>query len=158
MDTLGTKPQDNFNKIKKAVGNRLNKLGRSTQDLASETKFDKYLRVVDGSIYTVENFGVAKYSAITRAIASMAKLGGATVSAAADIGLYGSEMRYQGRTFLGGMFEALSSLARIKNTQQKKDIAEGLGFIGDNLIYDVAGRYQVGDNLSKGFTKTQRFF
>jgi hypothetical protein len=56
------------------------------------------------------------------------------------------------------MFEALSSLARIKNTQQKKDIAEGLGFIGDNLIYDVAGRYQVGDNLSKGFTKTQRFF
>ena len=158
MDTLGTKPKDNFNKIKKAIGNRLNKLGRSTQDLASDAKFDKFLRVVDGSIFTVENFGVAKYSAITRAIASMAKLGGATVSAAADIGLYGSEMRYQGRTFLGGMAEALRSLGRIKNTQQKKDIAEGLGFIGDNLIYDVAGRYQVGDNLSKGFTKTQRFF
>ena len=64
------------------------------------------LRVIDGSIYTVENFGVAKYSAILRALASMAKLGGATVSAA-DIGLYGSEMRYQGRSFLGGMFEAL---------------------------------------------------
>mgnify|MGYP003108681123 FL=1 len=158
MDTLGTKPKDNFNKIKKAIGNRLNKLGRSTQDLASDAKFDKFLRVVDGSIFTVENFGVAKYSAITRAIASMAKLGGATVSAAADIGLYGSEMRYQGRTFLGGMAEALRSLGRIKNTQQKKDIAEGLGFIGDNLIYDVAGRYQVGDNLSKGFTKLQRFF
>ena len=92
MDTLGTKPKDNFNKIKKAIGNRLNKLGRSTQDLASDAKFDKFLRVVDGSIFTVENFGVAKYSAITRAIASMAKLGGATVSAAADIGLYGSEI------------------------------------------------------------------
>ena len=156
MDTLGTKPQDNFDKIRTAVGNRLNKLGRKS-DL-TPNMFNKYLRVVDGSIYTVENFGVAKYSAITRALASMAKLGGATVSAAADIGLYGSEMIYQGRTFLGGMFEALSSLARIKNTQQKKDIAEGLGFIGDNLIYDVAGRYQVGDNLSKGFTKTQRFF
>ena len=26
MDTLGTKPQDNFNKIRTAVGNRLNKL------------------------------------------------------------------------------------------------------------------------------------
>tara|TARA_R110000796_G_scaffold17028_1_gene52632 strand:+ start:3877 stop:6495 length:2619 start_codon:yes stop_codon:yes gene_type:complete len=158
MDTLGTKPQDNFNKIKKAVGNKLNKLGRSTQDLSSDAKFDKFLKVVDGSIYTVENFAVAKYSAIARAIASMAKLGGATVSAAADIGLYGSEMRYQGRSFLGGMAEAVGSLGKIKNTQQKKDIAEGLGFIGDNTIYDVAGRYQVGDNLSKGFTKAQRFF
>ena len=88
----------------------------------------------------------------------MAKLGGATISAAADIGLYGSEMRYQGKSFLGGMFEALSSLARIKNTKQKKDIAEMLGFIADNTIYDIAGRYQVGDNLSKGFTKAQRFF
>ena len=158
MDTLGTKPQDNFNKIKKAVGNKLNKLGRSTQDLASDAKFDKFLKVVDGSIYTVENFAVAKYSAIARAIASMAKLGGATVSAAADIGLYGSEMRYQGRSFLGGMAEAVGSLGKIKNTQQKKDIAEGLGFIADSTIYDVAGRYQVGDNLSKGFTKAQRFF
>ena len=158
MDTLGTKPADNFNKIKKAVGNKLNKLGRSTQDLASDAKFDKFLKVVDGSIYTVENFAVAKYSAIARAIASMAKLGGATVSAAADIGLYGSEMRYQGRSFLGGMAEAVGSLGKIKNTQQKKDIAEGLGFIADNTIYDVAGRYQVGDNLSKGFTKAQRFF
>ena len=158
MDTLGTKPADNFGKIKKAVGNKLNKLGRSTQDLSSDAKFDKFLKVVDGSIYTVENFGVAKYSAIARAIASMAKLGGATVSAAADIGLYGSEMRYQGRSFLGGMAEAVGSLGKIKNTQQKKDIAEGLGFIADNTIYDVAGRYQVGDNLSKGFTKAQRFF
>ena len=158
MDTLGTKPADNFGKIKKAVGNKLNKLGRSTQDLASDAKFDKFLKVVDGSIYTVENFAVAKYSAIARAIASMAKLGGATVSAAADIGLYGSEMRYQGRSFLGGMAEAVGSLGKIKNTQQKKDIAEGLGFIADNTIYDVAGRYQVGDNLSKGFTKAQRFF
>ena len=33
-----------------------------------------------------------------------------------------------------------------------------LGFIADNTIYDILGRYQVGDNLSKGFTKAQRFF
>ena len=46
-------------------------------------------------------------------------------------------MRYQGRSFLGGMFEALSSLARIKNSKQKKEIAEMLGFIADNTIYDI---------------------
>ena len=157
MDTLGTKPVENFEKIRKAVAKRM-VMEKRDQGPVSSKQFDKFLKVVDGSIYTVENFGVAKYSAIARALSSMAKLGGATVSAAADIGLYGSEMRYQGKSFLGGMFEALSSLARIKNTKQKKDIAEMLGFIADNTIYDIAGRYQVGDNLSKGFTKAQRFF
>jgi hypothetical protein len=157
MDTLGTKPSENFEKIRKAVAKRMI-MEKRDQGSVSSKQFDKFLKVVDGSIYTVENFGVAKYSAIARALSSMAKLGGATVSAAADIGLYGSEMRYQGKSFLGGMFEAMSSLARIKNTKQKKDIAEMLGFIADNTIYDIAGRYQVGDNLSKGFTKAQRFF
>ena len=157
MDTLGTKPRENFEKIRKAIAKRMISEGRN-QDKVSSGQFDKFLSVVDGSIYTVENFGVAKYSAIARALSSMAKLGGATISAAADIGLYGSEMRYQGRSFLGGMAEALKSLGRIKNTKQKKEIAEMLGFIADNTIYDIAGRYQVGDNLSKGFTKAQRFF
>jgi len=157
MDTLGTKPAENFEKIRKAVAKRM-VMDKRDQNTVSSKQFNKFISVVDGSIYTVENFGVAKYSAIARALSSMAKLGGATVSAAADIGLYGSEMRYQGKSFLGGMFEALSSLAKIKNTKQKKDIAEMLGFIADNTIYDIAGRYQVGDNLSKGFTKAQRFF
>ena len=157
MDTLGTKPRENFEKIRKAVAKRM-VMEKRDQGKVSPNQFNKYLSVVDGSIYTVENFGVAKYSAIARALSSMAKLGGATVSAAADIGLYGSEMRYQGRSYLGGMFEAMSSLARIKNTKQKKEIAEMSGFIADNTIYDIAGRYQVGDNLSKGFTKAQRFF
>lgn len=158
IDTLGTRPEENFQKIRTAVGRRLTQMKRSTEDLTNDAKFDKYMKVVDGSIYSVENFAVAKYSAIARAIASMAKLGGATISAAADIGLYGSEMRFQGRSFLGGMGEALASLGKIKNTAKKKEIAEGLGFIADNTIYDLAGRYQVGDNLSKGFSKAQRFF
>ena len=33
-----------------------------------EKMFNNYLRVVDGSIYTVENFGVAKYSKLIAAI------------------------------------------------------------------------------------------
>ena len=160
MDGLGTKPLDNFEKIRFAVRKSLAK-NEETADIssiASYTKFDKYMKVIDGSIYTVEGFGLARYSAIARAIASMAKLGGATISAAADVGIYGSEMRFQGRTFLGGMAEAMGSLLKIKNTKNKKDIAQMLGFIVDNTIYDMSARHQVGDNLSKGWSSTQRTF
>jgi len=158
MDSLGTKPTDNFNRIRQSVHERLVKLKKDTESTRSNSTYEKYLNNVDGSVYSVEKFALAKYSAILRSIIAMAKLGGATISAAADIGLYGSEMRWQGRSFLGGMFEALNNLRKIKNPKQLKDMAESLGFIADNTIYDVAGRHQVGDNLSKGWTRTQRTF
>jgi len=116
------------------------------------------MAVVDGSIYSVENFAVAKWSAIARTVASTAKLGGAVISAVSDLAQYGGEMRYQGRSFLGGMFEGLSSIFRLKNSKDKKEIAEALGFMADNTIYDISGRFQVGDNLSKGWTNMQRTF
>ena len=158
MDVLGTKPQQAFDQIRKTVGAKLIKDKRSTEKLKSDDKFQKFFNVVDGSIFSIDNFALAKYSAISRTIASLAKLGGATISAAADIGLYASELRYQGRSFFGGMFEAVSNLAKIKNKKKAKDIAESLGFIADNTIYDIAGRYQVGDVQSKGWTRLQRTF
>ena len=158
IDALGTKPKENMDKIRFAVHDRLKLQGKDVGSIKNFRKLDKYMKVIDGSIYTVEDFGIARYSAIARTLASMARLGGATISALADVGIYGSEVRYQGRSFLGGMFEALSSLARIKNTKQKKEISEMLGFINDNTIYDMSARHQVGDNLNKGWTKAQRTF
>ena len=56
----------------------------------------------------------------------MAKLGGAVVSALADIHLYGRELKYQGRSYLGGVAEAMTRLAKIKNSKAKQEIAEQL--------------------------------
>ena len=162
LDTLGTKPKENFEKIRVAISNRMLDQKRSTESLSSYRQFEKFMNVVDGTVYTFDGgkfgFAVTKYSAIARAIGNVAKLGGAVISAAADIGIYASEMKYQGRSFLGGMFEAMNSIRRIKNTKQKEDIVQGLGFIKDGTIYDVSGRFQVGDNLNKGWTQIQRTF
>ena len=162
LDTLGTKPKENFEKIRVAVSNRMLDQKRSTESLSSYRQFEKFMNVVDGTVYTFDGgtfgFAITKYSAIARAVGNVAKLGGAVISAAADIGIYASEMRYQGRSFLGGMFEAMNAIRRIKNTKQKQDIVQGLGFIKDGTIYDISGRFQVGDNLNKGWTKIQRTF
>lgn len=164
IDSLGTKPKQNFEKIRYAIHKRLIDDERlaAAQSVSSYAPFDKYMKVVDGTIHTIEGgsigFGVAKWSAITRAVANVAKLGGAVISAAADLGIYGSEMRFQGRSFLGGMYEGFRGLARRKNTQDKKDLVDGMGFIGDGMIYDVSGRHTVGDNLTKGWTRIQRTF
>jgi len=162
LDTLGTKPKENFEKIRVAISNRMLANNRSTESLSSYRQFEKFMNVVDGTVYTFDGgkfgFAVAKWSAIGRAVGNVGKLGGAVISAAADIGIYASEMKYQGRSFLGGMGEAMGGIAKIKNTKQKRDIAKGLGFLGDGTTYDISGRFQVGDNLNKGWTKIQRTF
>ena len=162
LDTLGTKPKENFEKIRVAISNRMLANNRSTESLSSYRQFEKFMNVVDGTVYTFDGgkfgFAVAKWSAIGRAVGNVAKLGGAVISAAADIGIYASEMKYQGRSFLGGMGEAMGGIGKIKNTKQKRDIAKGLGFLGDGTTYDISGRFQVGDNLNKGWTKIQRTF
>ena len=162
LDTLGTKPKENFEKIRVAISNRMLAKKRSTESLSSYRQFEKFMNVVDGTVYTFDGgtsgFAVAKWSAIARSVGNVAKLGGAVISAAADIGIYASEMKYQGRSFLGGMAEAMGGVGKIKNTKQKRDIAKGLGFLGDGTTYDISGRFQVGDNLNKGWTQIQRTF
>ena len=162
LDTLGTKPRENFNKIRIAIHNRLKAEKRNPESVVSETQFNKFMNVVDGTVYTFDGgefgFAVAKWSAISRAFINTTKLGGAVISAAADIGIYGSEMKFQGRSFLGGMGEAFVGLGRIKNTKQKQEIARAAGLMADGTTYDVSGRHQVGDNLTKGWTKIQRTF
>lgn len=164
MSMLGTKPQENFKKISKLLVRNLikNKMGDKANKVSDFTKqqgsYEKYMAEVDGSVNSIVKFGAARWSGITRSILSMAKLGGAVVSAIADIHLYGRELSYQGRSYLGGVTEALGRLAKIKNSKQKQAIAEQLGFISDNVIYDLAARYSTGDTLNKSFTKIQRTF
>jgi len=157
IDRLGTNPKKNFESIREAVYKSMQ--GRDRQKIANFTTFQKYWNVVDGSLNTVENFTLAKYGAIGRLVGNVSKLGGAAISAATDLGIYGSEMKDQGgKTLLGGIGEAFGALARVKNSKQKKEIAEMLGLMLDGTIHDIAGRNQVGDNLSRRATEVQRTF
>jgi hypothetical protein len=159
IKTLGTNPTANFDKIKNIIKRRnIDKPSVNEKITNANQKFVNQLKELDGSVNMIGHFDGAKWSAITRSIASMAKLGGATISAMADVHLYATELRYQGRSYLGGVFEAMGNLAKIKNTAKKQAIAEQLGFMADNVIYDLAARYSTGDNLNKQFTKIQRTF
>jgi hypothetical protein len=163
MKDLGTKPQENLQKIGRGIAQALQNQKKTDQAekvstaIKTQGNIEKYMMEVDGSVNSVVNFGAARYSAIARSIQSMAKLGGAVVSALADIHLYASEVSYQGRSYMGGIFEAMGSLSKLKN-KRRTEISSQLGFISDNAIYDLAARYSVGDQLNRSFTKLQRTF
>ena len=164
MSTLGTNPKAGFEKIGRLVENNLIKKGQQGKAqkvgdyLKIQGRYERHFAEIDGSVNSINSFSGARWSGITRSILSMAKLGGAVVSALADVHLYGRELKYQGRTYLGGIAEAMTRLGKIKNSKRKIEIAEQLGFMADNVIYDLAARYSTGDTLNKSFTKLQRTF
>jgi len=120
IDRLGSKPMDNFEKIRLGVQQVLIEKGRNTQPISSFQPFKKWMNVVDGSIYTVDNFALARFGAIGRGIGNVAKLGGAAVSATSDLAIYGSEMKHQGDVFLGSMADAMQHLQELDKLQNLK--------------------------------------
>ena len=62
MERLGTRPSQNFDKIRYAVQKRMEQQGRDTTSVAKGEKFDKFIKVIDGSIYTTGSFNGARYS------------------------------------------------------------------------------------------------
>jgi hypothetical protein len=159
MNVLGTKPEQNFNTIKGLVAKNLVKQGRTTERIAKNDRAFQYqLDEITGRVNMVSSFSGAKWSAITRSVTNMTKLGGAVISSFTDIHNYARELKWQGKTYLSGVQEAMSSLSKIKSSERKIAIAQQLGFINDNIINDLAGRYSTGDVLNKGFTKVQRTF
>jgi len=164
MSTLGTNPKNDFVKIGRLIEDHYikrkeqGKVNKISGYLKDQGRWERHFAEIDGSVNSINNFSAARWGGITRSIISMAKLGGAVVSAMADIHLYGRELKYQGRSYFGGVFEAMTRLAKVKNSAKKQEIAEQLGFMADNIIYDLAARYSVGDTLNKSFTRLQRTF
>src|SRR3546814_17433123 len=88
----------------------------------------------------------------------MAKLGGALISSFSDIPLYGSEMRYQGRSMLSDMAEAIAGLAKGRNRREMAEIDGMLGVTFDSLRGKVTARFPALDDLPGRMARRQQLF
>lgn len=139
----------------------LRELGRNmTRDSAdARVKFDKawnnidaLFANVDGSVRIAANdIGASVFAAI-RAIQSMAKLGGATLSAIADIPLFASELRFQGVGYLEGFGIALKGLTEGRAKGEKLELMAMLGVGLDTWRGDVVARLNAEDGVPGMFS------
>jgi len=116
------------------------------------------LAEVMGETLMPEKVSLAKFGSYTRAVQSMAKLGGATISAISDLLTYAMHQRHLGRNMLHGYYDALTSLAATRGAEGK-EILHHLAVITDGMLGDAVARWSAQDNLS-GFAADQmnRFF
>lgn len=160
MRRMGPNPRDNFNRIVDEITRKIDdpEAKRKFQE-ASRGYLSQRMSVVDGSARHPVNAMGARVGGVVRALEGMAKLGGAVLSAFSDIGLYASEMRYQGKGYLSGVGEAIQGLAKGRNRKEMAEIDGMIGVAMDGLSGEMTSRFSIAqDDIPGTLSKMQQSF
>ncbi|MDE4918342.1 hypothetical protein ACUXAV_000382 [Cupriavidus metallidurans] len=122
----------------------------------AQKKLGNFMAAVDGSMSIPGNALWARRGANIRAWQSMAKLGGMIMSQFNDVAVYGSEARYQGRSFLSGMGESLAGLGASLKSEERKELLASIGVYFESAMGEIArtGSFEDAGALTRG----QRLF
>lgn len=160
MRRLGTNPEANWN----AVLDEIQMDYRNDSDALTQFQKDRngYLKTrfaeVDGSSRLAANQQGARIASNIRAWQSMAKLGGAVVSAISDLPVAASELSYQGKNMLGSMGELMGGLLKGRKSEEQREILSSMGVFFDNVRGEVVSRFSADDTVGGKMTRAQRLF
>ncbi len=160
MRRLGTNPESNWEAI-------LDELQRDLMDKPVEmrrfqTDRRGWLKTrfaeVDGTARLAVNQQAARVASNIRAVQSMAKLGGAVISAVTDLPVAASEMRYQGKGMLSSMGTLIGGMVKGKKPAEQREILSSLGVFFDNVRGDVVSKFSADDSLGGKMSGLQQKF
>ncbi|HVW50820.1 MAG TPA: hypothetical protein VHC91_10565 [Trinickia sp.] len=122
----------------------------------AQGKLETYMKAVDGTMNIPGSALWARRFAGVRAWQSLAKLGGMIMSQFNDIAAYGSEAKYQGRSFLQGMGESVAGLGANLKEAERRDLLASIGVFFESSLGEIArtGSFEDAGSL----TRAQRIF
>ncbi len=160
MRRLGTNPEANLNMAMDILAEDVRKSG----DPAALTNFNTARRnmianrfaEVSGATRIPGSAWGARISANVRAWQSLSKLGGALLSSFTDLPVAASEMRYQGKNFLGSLGEMTAGLVKGRGSLEQREILSSFGVYGDAMRGEIMRRFSaddsVGGKMSRGMS------
>lgn len=162
MRRLGTNPEINLNMAMDIVAEDIRKTGddaalRNFNDIRS-TKLNNRFREVSGATRIPGNATQARVSANVRAWQSMSKLGGALLSSFTDLPVAASEMKYQGKNFLGSLAEMAGGLAKGRGSQEQKEILSSFGVYADSMRGEIIRRFSADDSTGGKTSRMMNHF
>lgn len=157
MQVWGTNPKDAFMRTVKQlqdknVGNK--KVYDKLKDQALINQFDQ----IDGTASIPGNITLAEIGAGTRAVNTMAKLGGSTVSSIVDPATMGAEMRYQTGSFLKGHALAIEARLTAVPESLRAETTDLMGVGVDGLLGNIIHRWDAGDGTIGMLSKATNLF
>lgn len=162
MRILGPNAESNFDAITDAllrVDVDPEERGTFQAFTGESGRLRRRFRAVDGTMNNPVNHMQARIWRNVRAVQSMAKLGGAVLSALADIPIYASEVRYTGGgNMLSGMGEAITNLVNTGNRRHNADLKRALSVVFDSQIGEVTARFSGHDDLGGRMSRAMQAF
>lgn len=157
METWGTNPEAMF----QDTIDRLAQAHRTNPDwsrkLRSEALVNQY-REIDGTTRQVDNLTAAHISSGIRAVQSMAKLGGSTISSVTDLATAASELRWQGHSlgsaYAGIIGQAIGGRARGEARALSAEIGVGL----EGISAAVVSRFSASDQAPGVMSNLMRLY
>lgn len=148
MSVFGPSPKANLENIIKALESSLNRRGDLNAARSFTSKIDRLRRhfeIIDGTANIPVRNMAMRVGRYVRAFQSMAKLGGAVISALSDTATFASEMSYQGKGFIRSLFRGALSAIRGRGTLDEKRILSSCGVFHDSLVGDLLSRFSAAD-------------
>lgn len=160
MRRLGTNPEANLEMAMDVIASDLDKAGDTAAatnfKTARETVLKNRFAEVSGQTRIPGNAWAARISANVRAWQSLSKLGGALLSSFTDLPVAASEMRYQGKSFLGSLGEMTAGLVKGRGSKEQKEILSSFGVYADSMRGEIMRRFSaddsVGGKMSRGMS------
>lgn len=164
MRVLGPNPRDNMDLMIQQIKSDIDDPGRRGKFLKAFQKdgqLEKYFHNLTGEASTPYNANSAQFWSIVRALETMGKLGGATLSAIADLPIFASEYQRLHGSWLKGLGVGVHSLVRNIgfSKQDQREMAAMMGTFSDAMTGSIAARFggeqeipgMVADGVNKFF-------
>jgi hypothetical protein len=153
MEMLGPNPEATIDWVVANLDNRYkSESAHINQDKANALKakrkqVDNIMRVLDGSSSIPANDMVAMYSQIFRQVQSMAKLGGAAITAVVDVAVAASELRYQGNSALSSYHRSITGGFGSVPAARRKELSAMTGVYAHAAMNSLTEKYSGFDDI-----------
>ena len=162
MRRLGTNPESNLNMAMDILKEDIRKSGDTSAlanfNTARDGMIANRFAEVSGATRIPGNATQARVAANVRAWQSLSKLGGALLSSFTDLPVAASEMRYQGKSFLGALGEMTAGLAKGRGSLEQREILSSFGVYADSMRGEIMRRFSADDSVGGKMSRGMNLF
>ena len=146
-----------LNAMEKTYRGDAKKLKRIKREQAAIT-FKAALAEVTGDVNIGSHTPLARYMHFYRSIQTMAKLGGAWISALSDVAFIASNRVYQGRSLMDAWGDGLTAVFKGMSKGEMREFSDRLGVGIEGQLGDFMSRFNAADDVPGQTSKMMSMF
>jgi len=161
MEMLGTNPEAMVDRIQQRLLEKHKSNPKKVKDLKRETgviNFKAAYAEVSGDVNLGSHTSIARTFHFMRSLQTMAKLGGAFISAFSDVAFIAANRMYQGRSLMDSWGDAFSAVFKGMNAGEMREFADRLGVGIEGQLGDFMSRFNASDDIPGQTSKMMSMF